>query len=185
MGSTWGFTRKLGGTIKSANDAVQLVIALVPIGLAIVAGWQFGLPWGVASFFVALAGVLFVTGVRVQHELDANQQPSAAATGPVGPLAGSMWIQPHMEHFGALVNTGSETPGTFPMTPGLMELQHRRDILNVLLKMYAATAEGTKRPSWPVTPIPREWADARLAELGETWRLGVYSADVSARDLMC
>ncbi len=65
------------------------------------------------------------------------------------------------------------------MTPGLLEFDRRRQVLSILVKQYAASHEDADGRS-----IPKDWADLRLEELGEPWRLMNYTLDVDPRTLM-
>jgi hypothetical protein len=186
----------VGGTATVLHARGKAVIALA-VAVFLVCGAAIakavGVGWGAATFLGALSLLLFIVGVRVQGELDMGAKEIeslkaglAGAQSQPAPLIGGTWTGNTFEHFGQFVGTGLPG-GAIQVTPGLLEFDPPQTGTCDLGKgLYAVSLPDTERIGLEagITAVPKDWAEARLDELGETWRLAVYSTRVAPRELM-
>ncbi len=202
MGAGWRFATKVGSAIKAAHDlgtAVTAIVVLAFVVFVATIGNAFGIGWGAAALFAALFLAVFLVGAGVQRQLEDREknidsfrqdiEELRAKRETSGPVVGGNWTftDTTFEHFGQFIGVGPpDGPGVLPMTPGLLEFERRMHLLRVLTKLYAASVDESQRAGLGIgaEAVPKEWVEARLQDLEETWRLEEYTLTPDPRELM-
>jgi hypothetical protein len=68
VGAVGQFSRRTAKSGVAASNAIKASIGLVTVGASVLAGWRFGVAWGVVVILAVLLVVVAMAGIGAEHD---------------------------------------------------------------------------------------------------------------------